>query len=51
MTKNEIWETDAKKTKVYNDNGYQVYTVWSDDFVKNKEKTIKDFCKYVRDKG
>lgn len=50
-TAKEIWETDAKKTKVYNDNGYQVYTVWSDDFVKNKEKTIKDFCKYVRDKG
>lgn len=49
-TANEIWETDAKKIKVYNDNGYQVYTVWSDDFIKNKEKIIKDFCKYVRNK-
>lgn len=43
-------EFDAKKIKVYNDNGYQVYTVWSDDFIKNKEKIIKDFCKYVRNK-
>lgn len=46
-TAKEIWDRDLEKIKTYEKNGYNVFTVWSDEFLKNKEKCIENFKKFV----
>ena len=46
-TAKEIWDRDFKKIKAYEKNGYKVFTVWSDDFLKNKKNSIEKFKKFI----
>lgn len=48
VTAEEIWDRDERKRKVYTDNGYKVYTIWSDEFVKDKNGSIEKFSKFIK---
>lgn len=49
VTAKEIWEKDKFKNKIYSDNGYKVYTVWSDEFLKDKKSSIEKFSKFINE--
>lgn len=46
-TAQEIWDNDKKKVKIYKKHGYSTFVVWSDEFLKDKDKVIKKFNKFV----
>lgn len=48
-TAQEIWNRDEEKKKTYEKNGYKMFVVWSDDFLKNKEKCIEDLKKFINE--
>lgn len=50
-TAKEIREYDLKKIKIYEQNGYKVFTVWSDEFLKDKKKCINEFVNFVKING
>lgn len=40
----EIWEKDENKIKYANDNGFEVLTIWEEDFINDEEGTLNK-CK------
>lgn len=46
-TAKEIWNRDLEKNKIYEKNGYKVFVIWSDDFLKNKKNCVNEFKKFI----
>ena len=44
----EIWEMDEEKQKLAEDNGFRVIRVREDEYLKNKEKTLKRVLKCIK---
>lgn len=48
ITAKEIWDRDSEKIRTYEKNGYRVFIVWSDEFIKDKNKCVKQFKEFVK---
>lgn len=46
-TSKEIWERDAEKIRVAEENGYEVLVIWDSEFRKNKKETIEKCLKFL----
>lgn len=46
----DIWEEDYKKRIIYEENGYKVFVIWSDDFLNDKEKCVEDLVTFIKNK-
>lgn len=47
ITAQEIWDRDLRKKEIYEQHGYKVLIIWSDDFLENKEKCINECKEYI----
>ena len=47
VTAAEIWSRDNAKRKVYEENGYRLCTMWSDEFLNDKEESIRKINKII----
>lgn len=44
----DIWDRDNHKKEIYNKLGYEVITVWSKDFLEDKNKCISEIIKIIK---
>lgn len=46
----EIWKKDLKRNKIIEDNGYQLLTIWENDYRYNKEETIDKCLRFINER-
>lgn len=49
ITAKEIWDRDKEKYDIYTSRGFKVFTIWSDEYIKNKDNCVKKFKKFVNE--
>lgn len=47
LTSEEIWKKDQQKKECAIKNGFTIYYIWENDYLKNKQEIIKNYLKIV----
>ena len=48
ITAKEIWEFDERKRKLAKEKGYDVLTIWEDEFYNNSKQVIENCIKFLK---
>jgi hypothetical protein len=47
LSAKDIWQRDKIKIKTANKSGFRTKVIWENDFLKDKEKIIKEVCEWI----